>query len=63
MEPQTATTVNIKKLIHTPEQYDAPAYRQRIYDRWMAEVAAATAAFADINNSPHYGSGSGWRVD
>ena len=62
MEAQ-ASTVRVKKLIHVPDQYDDPGYRAMIYDRWMAEEAAATAAFADINNSPHYGNGSGWRID
>lgn len=56
-----ATTVNSKKLIFTPAQYEDPAYRLRIYEQWMAEVEAARAMLTDINNSPYYG--TGWRVD
>jgi hypothetical protein len=33
-----------KKLIFTPQRYYDPAYRQCIYDQWMAEVMAARAA-------------------
>jgi hypothetical protein len=62
MESQ-ASMVNTKKLIFTPAQHDDPPYRQWVYDQWMAEVSAATAAFADCNNSPYYGNGTGWRVD
>jgi len=48
----TTSTVRIKKLIHVPADYENPAYRQMVYDRWMAEWMAAQAQLADINNSP-----------
>ena len=60
MESQP-TTVYVKKLIHVPADYENAAYRQMIYDRWMAEWMAAQAQLNDVNNAPFYG--QGWRVD
>ena len=56
-----ATTVYVKKLIHVPERHEDENYRRKVYDRWMAEWAAAMAQLNDVNNSPFYG--EGWRVD
>jgi hypothetical protein len=61
MESQ-ASTVNSKKLIFVPAQYDDPAYRLRVYVQWVAEAETAAAMLTDINSGgPYYG--TGWRVD
>jgi hypothetical protein len=62
-QPQSAESPprTLRKLIHTPAQYEDELYRQMIYDRWMAEWAAALAAYQ--GGSPYYGQEGTWRVD
>jgi hypothetical protein len=48
------------------EASEEPTYRAWLNEQWMADVMAAHAALADINNNPYYGSpacANGWRVD
>jgi hypothetical protein len=65
MEEQTQATPTVSRQVMR-EASEEPTYRAWLNEQWMADVMAAHAALADINNNPYYGSpacANGWRVD